>query len=72
MLLEMPYYKPAIGKTPFFTNNAPFHVKHDDCRELKKQLEAYNILAVVQAVPNGCSVISSFPCKECIDTLSKH
>ena len=67
----MPYYKPDIGKTPFFTNNAPFHVKHENCRELKKQLEAHNILAAVRPAPGGCSVTSSFPCKECIDTISK-
>ena len=68
----MPYYKSAIGKTPFFTNNAPIHIQHDNCQALRKQLEAYNILAAVRSVPGGCAVVSPFPCKDCIDTVSKH
>ena len=67
----MPYYKPGIGKTPFFTNNPPIYMKHDNCQELKKQLESLDIIAVVQPMKNGCSVISSISCKECLDTLRK-
>jgi hypothetical protein len=67
----MSYYKPGIGKSPFFTNNSPIYMKHENCQELKKQLESLDIIAVVQPIKNGCSVISPIPCKECLDTLCK-
>lgn len=65
----MPYFKPAIGKTPFFTNNGSVHIEHGDCQALRKKLAAHNIVAVVRSVPGGCSVVSRFPCNDCIETV---
>jgi len=54
----MPYYKTAIGKTPFFTKNN-FFIEHTNCKLLKKRLESADIVAVVKKIPYGCSIITS-------------
>jgi len=54
----MPYYKSAIGKTPFFTKNRSIRIDHDDCKVIKKRLELANIITVVRERPNGCLIIT--------------
>ncbi len=68
----MPYYKPEIGKSPFFTTNAPIYIKHKDCQEIRNRLESLDIVAVVQKISNGCSIISPISCKMCLNWESKY
>ena len=63
----MPYYKTAIGKTPFFTNNRGIRIDHYNCQLLKKCLLSADIIAVVNKIPNGCLIITNSSYSEVVD-----
>ena len=63
----MPYYKTAIGKTLFFTNNRGIRIDHYNCQLLKKRLLSADIIAVVNKIPNGCLIITNSSYSEVVN-----
>ena len=63
----MPYYKTAIGKTPFFTNNRGIRIDHYNCQLLKNRLVSADIIAVVNKIPNGCLIITNSSYSEVVN-----
>ena len=66
----MAYYKPGIGKSPFFTKNTPIRVPDKHCERVRERLKSANILAATWATADACMIASPSPAYCVMDILA--